>query len=70
MYTGGDEERVAVVQHADWEKRIGRIRWFGTEEEEVVSLLELDPIGPPPDAYGVRRGGEVQLFLTFPMWFR
>jgi ubiquitin-conjugating enzyme E2 O len=65
MYTGGDQERIAIVQKADWETRIGQVRWYSTEEVDQVSLLELDPTGPPPDVYGVRRGGAFAFVSRF-----
>ncbi|GAA5897227.1 hypothetical protein JCM6882_001820 [Rhodosporidiobolus microsporus] len=34
----------------------GAAQGGGDEEEDLISALEFDPHGPPPDAYGVRRG--------------
>lgn len=50
-----ESNRVGVVQKMDSKKRTVRLRWLGTETEEVVSGLEFDPHGPPPEVYGVRR---------------
>lgn len=50
-----ESNRVGVVQKMDSKKRTVQLRWLGTDEEEVVSGLEFDPHGPPPEVYGVRR---------------
>ena len=47
--------RVGVVQSMESKKRTVKLRWLGTDESEVVSGLEFDPHGPPPEVYGVRR---------------
>lgn len=58
-----DEKTPAVVQSMDSRKRTLRIRRLddASGEVEVVSALEFDAIGPPPDMYGVRRGDRVVL---------
>lgn len=47
--------RVGVVQSMNSKKRTVQLRWYGTEEVEMVSGLEFDPHGPPPEVFGVRR---------------
>ena len=67
VFSGVTPNRIGVVQSMDAKKRTIRLRYLddetclprrkdGEEEEETVSGLEFDPHGPPPDAYGVRRG--------------
>ncbi|GAA5955577.1 hypothetical protein JCM8115_006794 [Rhodotorula mucilaginosa] len=63
VFSGVTPNRIGVVQSMDAKKRTIRLRYLddetclpGKEEEETVSGLEFDPHGPPPDAYGVRRG--------------
>lgn len=61
--------RVGVVQAMDNRKRTVRLRWIdqatgiAPPEEEVLSALEFDPHGPPPEVYGVRRSDFVLLAL-------
>lgn len=55
---------MGVVQSMESKKRTVRLRWYGTEEEEVVSGLEFDPHGPPPEVYGVRRQDWVLISRT------
>ncbi|BGP07228.1 hypothetical protein JCM10049v2_003059 [Rhodotorula toruloides] len=67
VFSGAEPNKVGVVQAVDARKRTIRLRWLdlndpkhkpveGEEGEETVSGLEFDPHGPPPDAYGVRKG--------------
>ncbi|GAA6031154.1 hypothetical protein JCM8097_004030 [Rhodosporidiobolus ruineniae] len=63
VFSGVTPSRIAVVQSMDARKRTIRIKYLDDaaaagqpEAEEVISGLEFDPHGPPPDAYGVRRG--------------
>ncbi|GAA5986419.1 hypothetical protein JCM10908_003747 [Rhodotorula pacifica] len=67
IFSGVTPNRIGVVQSMDAKKRTIRLRYLDektclpppseeAEEEETVSGLEFDPHGPPPDAYGVRRG--------------
>ncbi|KAK4700888.1 ubiquitin-conjugating enzyme E2 O, partial [Phenoliferia sp. Uapishka_3] len=50
-----ENNKVGIVQSMESKKRTVKLRWYGTEETEVVSSLEFDPHGPPPEVYGVRR---------------
>ncbi|GAA6016084.1 hypothetical protein JCM10207_004437 [Rhodosporidiobolus poonsookiae] len=62
VFSGVSPSRIGVVQSMDARKRTIRMKYLDTpagapeEPEELVSALEFDPHGPPPDAYGVRRG--------------
>ncbi|GAA5994201.1 ubiquitin-conjugating enzyme E2 [Rhodotorula paludigena] len=64
VFSGVSPARIGVVQAMDARKRTIRMRYLSDratpldppEDDEVVSGLEFDPHGPPPDAYGVRRG--------------
>lgn len=64
VFSGVSPPRIGVVQSMDARRRTIRLRYLsargepleGEHEEETVSGLEFDPHGPPPDAYGVRRG--------------
>ena len=47
--------RVGVVQSMESRKRTVKLRWYGTDEVEVVSSLEFDPHGPPPEVYEIGR---------------
>lgn len=66
MWKGEEEKRVAIVQSVLAKDRVARVRWYGTNTLEDVSVLELDPHGMSfeelaggPDAFGVRRGESV-----------
>ncbi|GAA5844140.1 hypothetical protein JCM9279_003744 [Rhodotorula babjevae] len=66
VFSGVSPSRIGVVQSTDSRRRTIKLRYLSaraeplssssTEEDETVSGLEFDPHGPPPDAYGVRRG--------------
>ncbi|GAA5879197.1 hypothetical protein JCM1840_007608 [Sporobolomyces johnsonii] len=66
VFSGVTPSRIGVVQSMDARKRTIRMRYLDSpagagagrddEEDEIISGLEFDPHGPPPDAYGVRRG--------------
>ncbi|KAM0788855.1 hypothetical protein ACM66B_002940 [Microbotryomycetes sp. NB124-2] len=57
MFTGCNPPRVAVVQSMNSKQRTIKIRYYGDESAttEMVSGLEFDHFGPPPDSYGVKR---------------
>ncbi|BGP15191.1 hypothetical protein JCM10213_000859 [Rhodosporidiobolus nylandii] len=60
VFSGVTPSRIGVVQSMDARKRTIRMRYLDSppgkdEGEELISGLEFDPHGPPPDAYGVRR---------------
>lgn len=72
VFSGVTPNKIGVVQSMDAKKRTVRLRYLDRRtclpavegpdsEEETVSGLEFDPHGPPPDAYGVRRGDIVLL---------
>lgn len=69
VFSGVSPSKIGVVQSMDAKKRTIRLRYLDaktclldpTDEEETISGLEFDPHGPPPDAYGVRRGDCVLL---------
>lgn len=50
---------VAVAQTMDFAKRTILVRWAKSGETELVSGLEFDPNGPPPQIYGVGRHDRV-----------
>ncbi|GAA6062573.1 hypothetical protein JCM10212_004886 [Sporobolomyces blumeae] len=61
VYTGDGDRRIGVVQAMDARNRTIRLRYLVGDDlapgqDETISGLEFDPHGPPPDAYGVRRG--------------
>ncbi|CEQ42576.1 SPOSA6832_04405, partial [Sporobolomyces salmonicolor] len=61
VFSGVTPSRLGVVQSMDARKRTIRMRYLDSpagkdEGDEIISGLEFDPHGPPPDAYGVRRG--------------
>jgi len=68
VFSGVSPSRIGVVQSKDSRRRTIKLRYLSAraeplsssgaaeDEEETVSGLEFDPHGPPPDAYGVRRG--------------
>ncbi|GAA5894505.1 hypothetical protein JCM8208_006259 [Rhodotorula glutinis] len=70
LFSGVSPPRIGVVQSHDSRRRTIKLRYLSAraeplsssgeavqeDEEETVSGLEFDPHGPPPDAYGVRRG--------------
>ncbi|GAA5967360.1 hypothetical protein JCM3765_000500 [Sporobolomyces pararoseus] len=55
---GNGKGRCGIVQSMDSRKRTIRLKYLDNteEEEEIVSVLEFDPHGPPQHEYGVRRG--------------
>ncbi|GAA5923704.1 hypothetical protein JCM3775_000479 [Rhodotorula graminis] len=72
LFSGVSPPRIGVVQSNDARRRTIKLRYLSAraeplssngdgaeEEEETVSGLEFDPHGPPPDAFGVRRGDRV-----------
>lgn len=59
VFTGYTPPRVAVVQNFNSKKRTARLRWTKEGGEELVSGLEFDQHGPPPEVYGVRRQDHV-----------
>jgi ubiquitin-conjugating enzyme E2 O len=66
LWKGEEEKRVAIVQSVLAKDRVARVRWYGTNTFEDVSVLELDPHGMSyenttggPDSFGVRRGETV-----------
>ncbi|GAA5970526.1 hypothetical protein JCM11641_007339 [Rhodosporidiobolus odoratus] len=66
LFSGVTPSRVGVVQSMDARKRTIKMRYLDSpagvdEGEETISGLEFDPHGPPPDAYGVRRGDYVMI---------
>ncbi|GAA5927706.1 ubiquitin-conjugating enzyme E2 [Sporobolomyces koalae] len=62
MFTGVTPARCGVVQSMDRRKRTIKLKFLNSttttsdEEDEIISGLEFDPHGPPPDNFGVRRG--------------
>ncbi|GAA5823545.1 hypothetical protein JCM11251_000674 [Rhodosporidiobolus azoricus] len=69
VFSGVSPSKVGVVQSMDARKRTIRLKYLpppstsssssppaGPGDEDLISALEFDPHGPPPDAYGVRRG--------------
>ncbi|GAA6046874.1 hypothetical protein JCM3770_005687 [Rhodotorula araucariae] len=63
VFSGVSPARIGVVQSMDARRRTIKLRYLDARAEpttppetETVSGLEFDPHGPPPDAYGVRRG--------------
>ncbi|THH13368.1 hypothetical protein EW146_g6839 [Bondarzewia mesenterica] len=65
LWKGEDEKRAAVVQSVNATERMATVRFGGSTNTELVSLLELDPHGTsdwtaptpaPYDGLGVRRG--------------
>lgn len=66
LWKGEEERRVAIVQSVSAKDRVARVRWYGTNVLEDVSVLEIDPHGMSyenssggPDSFGVRRGESV-----------
>ncbi|BGP47280.1 hypothetical protein JCM10450v2_003132 [Rhodotorula kratochvilovae] len=63
VFSGVSPSRIGVVQSMDARRRTIKLRYLDQRAEpteppetETISGLEFDPHGPPPDAYGVRRG--------------
>lgn len=63
MFKGDEKSPEAIVQKVNAEERTAEIQIVGQEETEkssreslLVSVLELDPHGAPPDTFGVARG--------------
>ncbi|KAG0150227.1 hypothetical protein CROQUDRAFT_668718 [Cronartium quercuum f. sp. fusiforme G11] len=59
------QHKAAIVLKADPLTRVTNVRWWKTEECAPVSSLELDPIGKPPETYGVRLG-DIVLISSIP----